>query len=1018
MHSTLPVPSKGALRALRNLALGTTCTVAFTTGILTEDRRRRIESVQTVRDNARKLKSSRHYHGSGAAEVIEERMLRNRNDSFWESNGPISKGTPTADATRRSTIGHVDKLLWQASTQPSPVRLEGRPNYKQDNVHVGFPISSRPVISSGQKLSESYRQLCSLQSDPELLTTTTDSLSKHNRKSESSGLSAAASRQPKLAFDILNILADTTEPASEGAAVSRFLEAFEDGLVVDDSGISQELMNVAAQLSTTSIAKQNFDVAEQILQIVLSHGKIDFEVFLSFDPESIMKGLILEQPNQDSTSTVLYKAKLKKACSLYLTNFITQPTAVPKSIISLGKELCERACRYELFDLVEGLYWRIESYSDEAPLSLVKHLINAAHKLKQHAKVVKYFRRFYTQTSPSQQEFYTVLGLVMESIFDSNRYRVSEDILLSATRMAQREGLSMSTTWFLKVLGHNWRNQRDIVRTKALFDRLQPYLQLTAHPQAAYGAIIQFCVEANDVPAAAIYYESLTEFHSLSAADVRIYGHFALAKAMRQDWNGVNESLNSMKQMNPDLEEFSSSFTPIFRLFAKTHNVHETEEFLLTFVHKHSGRLTPHMSRILINGYIKAGEFDSVSRWLHYMASANCQVDSSFFSILLQEFYYKFKLSYEEVYQVYQSLVKLDSGASRFINSNTLSTLCEIAISSSSKNVAKGVRRLQSLKLHVPIKHINCGREIREAMVVALANGVPDKALKIYRRALDNRVLLSESTVTLAIKASLQAHPANMDATLGLLQESEQNGQCAKHALSTIFIHLISKLNKDINTSNDSVTDMAQHAISTLDKRGMSIPAYVIAHTMRILVKQWQYQEAVDFWNAVSGREDHQPIPVNLYILTPLLRAYIGLRNPTGVEWVVRTLRINHITPDRQFQQTLVKGRREAEKLIAPYFAHCLVNAVHTVNELRAEATREKKTAMMKIFNIMETALSAEKAEQPETYGPIKTRAEKLKTDSEDNVADPTAAWTYPTDTPVHKMNTASHAILVGVAIG
>jgi len=77
MAPALPVPSKGALRTLRHIALGTSCTVAFSAGVVTEDRRRRIHSAREVRDNGKKLKSSRKYHNTGmvVGETFEEQVM-------------------------------------------------------------------------------------------------------------------------------------------------------------------------------------------------------------------------------------------------------------------------------------------------------------------------------------------------------------------------------------------------------------------------------------------------------------------------------------------------------------------------------------------------------------------------------------------------------------------------------------------------------------------------------------------------------------------------------------------------------------------------------------------------------------------------------------------------------------------------------------------------------------------------------------------------------------------------------
>lgn len=1014
MPSTLPIPSKGALRTLRNLALGTSCTVAFTTGVLTEDRRRRIHSVQKVHDNAKKIKSSRHYHGSGASEAIEAQIMRNTDEGFWQTGRPLSAAVASAETTDGQFIGRADEILGQAGAPPSAIEPG-----KYVNVPAGSSLPRAPKFPSGHMPSKRYRAPSAVQAAPELPTARSSSLLEPRRQSESGTTTLPDSRQHKLASDILNLVQDESAPAAVDAAVSRFFDAFQDDPPVDESGIGKELMDAAARLSNACLAQTSFDAAEKILQIMLGHGKIDLEVFLSFDPEAIMNGLISEEPNEDSHSTALYKAKLRKACSLYLTNFKTKPKAIPETMVSLGKRLCELACRYELFDLVEGLYWRVERYNEGTPLALVKPLIVAAHSRKQHAKVLKYFKRFYIQTSPSQLEFYTVLGLVMKSVFGSDRHRVSEDILMSATRIAQREGLSMSTTSFLMVLGHDWRSHRNIGRTRELFDRLQPHLHLSRHPQAAYGAIIQFCVEANDEPAATRYYEQLREFHNLGATDVRIHGHFTLARAMRNDWSGVKDNLSNMKQMDPDVREFSASFTPILRIFAQSHKVNETEDFLRLFIHQYGGLLTPCLSNIMIDEYMKAGELDSVSRWLDYMASVNCQVDPSFFNLILRDCSYKFKLSYKEVCQVYQSVAKLDSRASRFVNTDTLSTLREIAISSSGKNVAKGVQNLQFLKLHVPIKRTNCGREIREAMTVALAKGDPSRALKIYRRALNNQVILSESTVTLAVRAAIELHPENIDAAVCLLQDSQQNGQSVKYALSSMFVHLISELNSDGKATSDAIKNLAQSAISSLESRGISMATYVTTHTMSILVKRRQFQEAIDFWNSMSRREGHPPMMLDLYTLTTLLRAYLGLRDPRGVEWAVKTLSTNNITPDRRFQQTLLKACREAEKFIAPYFTHSIVKALDTVYQLRGDGTREKDIAKMKVLKIMESAILTEGKDHPEISDPLEDRTDTLKISlPEFNIAESTEASVYPAEKPVLDVGTVPQPSLVGVAAG
>lgn len=1012
MPASLPVPSKGALRTLRNLAFGTTCTIAFTTGLLIEDRRRRIHTAQKICDNGRKIRASRSYHGTGTAKTLEELFIKYEEEGFRQASRPLSTGTVTTEILDERTIGYMDEIFWQAGTPLLPAKSGARFNNKRGHVAAGPSTSLAPIFPTGQEPFPSYRIPKDVRFPLEPPTTISKSAPEALPQSPSKHNSAMASRQRKLALDIEKLLEDGAASASIDAAASRFFEAFDEGKHVDDSDISERLIDAVAKLSKASIVQNKMITAEKILDIVLSYGKVDLEVFLSLNPEAIMKWLTVGQPNQAHGSPEIYKSNLRKACSLYLTNFKTKPHSIPRTLLSLGETLCKETCQHEMFDLTEGLYWRVERYSNETPLSLVKHLITAAHGAEQHTKVLRYFKRFYTRTSPSQLEFYTIVGLVMESIFASDRHGVSEKTLISATHMAQREGLSMSTTWYLKVLGHNWRIYRDIVRTRALFERLQPQLRLTRHPQAAYGAIIQFCIEAGNEPAAAMYYGILQKFHDLTVTDVRIHGHFTLAKAMRGDWSGVKEDLDIMRQLDPNLKEFSGSFTPVLRLFSQSHDVKETESFLHLFIGQYGGLLTPYLSTIMINEYIKAGEFDSVSRWLNYMASVNCQVDSTFFSLILKDCYHKFKLSYEEVYQLYQSVARLGMWTGRFINNDTLSALRQIAMADAGNNVAERVKRQQFLKLHIPIKRFNGSREILETMTAALANGDASRVLKIYRQALDDQILLSESAVTIAVKAALELHPQNFDATACLLQDSQRNGQSVRHALSLIFIHMISELNSDRSTTSEAIRDMALSTISSLDQRGISVPPCVITHTMSLLVRRKRHQQTLDFWNSISHCHGH---PLDLHTLTTLLQAYLGLRDPGGVEWAVEMLSTNMIAPDRRFQQILVKAYKDAKESMAPYFTQSILKALNTVNGLRIDVTREKENAKMKILKIMENAVLVEKAGDS-----LETMAEELDVDLPkfDLAADSINSWRYSNEESVRNLDSVSQPRLVGVAVG
>ncbi|PSS12348.1 hypothetical protein M430DRAFT_36504 [Amorphotheca resinae ATCC 22711] len=946
-----PVPSKGALRTLRNLALGTSCTVAFSAGLITEDRRRRIHAAREIHNNAKRLKSSRQYHSSGTAAAFDEQIMKSRDEGFWETTGRSpsrarSESSNTGSSKAQKPI--IPAGQEHATSQPSS-RSELHSPEQPPAQWKPRPITTH---SRGRLLKRELFTPKPSRASFELASMTT--------RKESDEMPRAENRQEKLASDIMTLLESEPDLANVDAAASRFFEAFEEGILVDNSGIDAQLMDAAVQLSKACMAQKKLEAVEKILDIVLSYGKIEQEVFLAFNPAAIIKKLIEGPFDKASGHTRIDEGRLKKACALYLTKFVENPKVIKSNMGPIGERLCAETCRYGMFDLTEALYWWTTKCNGEMSVRSVDRLITAAHGRGDHKRVLKYFRRFYIQKSPNQVDFYKLVGLVIESSFVSDTDSVSEEILFAAARMAEREGLATSTTWFLKILGHDWRSHQEIDRTRALFERLEPFLDRTRHPQAVYGAIIQFCVEANNEPAALSYYEKLQEFHDPTPADVRIYGHFALAKAMRNDWSGVKEDFHMMKQMGSDRNDYGAAFTPIFNLFAKSHPVKETEEFLRDFVEQYGVVLTPSLSNIVIHEYIKARELDSVSRWLDYMACVNCKVDPMFFNMILKECYKQWKLSFEELHQLYRSVASLGPRTRRFINNDTLSTLRHIAITDSGNKVAETVKRLEYLKLHVPIKRTNCGRDILDSMTVALAKGQAAKVLKIYRQALNEQIPLSASTVTVAVNASLELHPRNIDATACLLRDSQQNGQDLRHALSSMFIRQLSELGNNVTTTSNLIKDTAESTISAMESRGVIVPPHVITHTMSALVRQQQQRQAIDFWESMSHRAGHPPIPIDLATLTTLLQAYIGLKDPTGIEWAIQMLSVNDLIPDRRFRKALINARKEAKKQNTPKFFDSLHRALEVVTEMRAKVGREKENAKIKAVQIMEKAIDVE----------------------------------------------------------
>lgn len=894
-----------------------------------------------MHNNAKKLKSSRKYHSAGcpSTESFEDQVMRIRDDGFWQAKDSLG------------TIESAQTALPPEHRLPEIID----PHQKSHS----FKISRHQLFHSSKTVRRS-EPVPALPLDPRLR-----KVPYNPRESEKA---KSVHRQKKLASDVTRLLQVKEEISNTEAAAVRFFDAFEEGVPVEGSGLIKELTDAAAQLSKACQLENKFETSEKVVDIVLSYGPIDEDIFDALGVKGIVTELVCGSHGGAAGDIEIEVSRLRKAAALYLTKFKEKPRTASNSWRSLGETLCSTACRYALFDLTEALYWRMEQCCGDAPNRSVHHLMTALYKQESYKKVIKLFRRFSSNTRPKQGIFYTMGDIVIESSLKVRRLDLAEEALATLAKMSEDGEVQCSTTWFLKVLGSDWRTHRDISRTRALFERLAPHFHVAALPQAPYGIIIQFCIEAGDEAAARSYYDYRLEKAQGQPTEneLRIYGHFAYAKAMRNDWTGVKEDFRKMRELSPDKHEFSASFTPILKLFAKSHPVNETEEFLRTFVEHQYVALTPYMSTTMINKYAEAKEIDSILRWLDYMISVRSPADPMFFNAIIHNCRKKWKFSFHETYNLFLKVRKMGGSAAKFINMDTVSILRRAAIAGAGKNIAGAVRSLNRLKLDQPLRIPVDSESVQELMATALAKGDPGRALRIYERAQNNIVPLDAACISTAVKASLQVDPNDIHTAASLLRKSQTDGRDISVAVSMIFNHQLSYQYHD--TKHIRVQEMARDTVAALEDRGITVSVRMITHTTHTLVNQGQYRQAIEFWNSISHSQK-TPTSLDLPTLTVLLRAYIGVRDCVGIEWAIQMLSINSLVPDELFKRPLKAALREIRKLLEAnecgysdrQFYNVVKNALKSVSAMRFEAIKDKEDVKIKTIKIMEKAIEIER---------------------------------------------------------
>ena len=943
--------------------------------MITEDRRRRIRSAREIHDNAQKIKESRNYYSDGRAliDTLDDRII---DDAIWLAGDPklkkLIKETNLALQEEEEKLRTTVTLPASELPQPQDLKSESKPFPSAST--IGRPSQLWPY-NEWKGVSKSKGEYLSPKSSESLDLAVASPQAHVPQK-------LVHNRQHRLASDISRLLQDPEDPDNVEAAALRFFDAFEEGVPIGDEGIIPFLIDSAANLSELCRKHSKFSHAERVLDIVLTRPPIDEATFQRFQPLKVISNLIsrtdvantLPLPKyklrKASSLYLLPESRLRKATSIYLMEFKEKPgiPANPKLYYSIGERLCRETCLAGLHDLTHKVYFRAQLGRQGLRPIGVDSLIIATSAMGRHKRMFRYFKAFYSQTSPDQVQLYNISDQVINSVLKTGKMEQAEEVLFIVNRMANEGGFASSTTPILKVLGHQWRSTRDFSKIEELFKRLEPLVHSANHPQAAYGAIIQYCVEAGKENEAQSYYADYRQRYTPAQADIRIYGHFTLAKAMRNDWAGAIEDLQNMAVLvTPQNQgEYESSFVPVLKLFAKSHPVNEVEDFVQDFIDNHQLHLTDYILNFMIKVYAKAKEVDALIGWVEYANSVGCPIDAVSVNTILHNCHQSWNFSFQEVHVLYCKIRKV-ANSRNTSDKDTLELLTRIALSNCPNEIEAG-RRLKLLKEFGRSKQLWDGPGVIRAMASSFARGEPAATLKIYGLAIEKRVLLSSRHILLAIRASLKLHESDVSEAVRLIKDAQQFGKDVSLSVAALLIHQLDQIDHQSNSLADEILHFGETAISNLEENGIKISQAILNHTMSQLERSGEYSMAIEFWKSMCRRLKISNSAIELETLTTLLKTYIQLEDGVGIRWAVNMLEANGIAPDKRFYLYVKMARKEVQKVsesprgyrISSGFMSSLMYATTRVAVLRKQETKEKERVKQLTVDIIERAIGSQ----------------------------------------------------------
>ncbi len=601
--------------------------------------------------------------------------------------------------------------------------------------------------------------------------------------------------------------------------------------------------------------------------------------------------------------------------------------------------------------------------------------IMADHKLEDYGRVLY---RYYNKYAEATTYFQDVVVMALDSSLRLRTVDSSENVLKRAAKLAEESNGAhkVKVEWAMRLLTFQWSTTRNLGETKILFDRLLRLSSVIDRPAELYYAIGQYCIEAGEDETALQYLIRLSTDLDIDPG-LKGRGNLALGAAMKGDWDAVGAFLRSflkearlhLRLQDGEADTFrntlSKLFPPIFKLYARAHDVQETKSYLRSLLHE-GLKLHPYASNVMIHKFAEAQDMDSIDRWLEFVRPMGIQADSATFNSILTSLRDEARLPFNDLYALVK---KTTAQASSFPDSVTYSILRESALRMTKGRPIAFSRRMADIKrLGLLGESEKNHEDYMMAMRYQLAHGNYRQVLTTYHDLVtEHRSHVTPELLAMAVQACLNiSSDQARDTAIVLLSEGKKNGIDIGQGLARLLIWEA----EDPSLENHDYKSVLRQNAALCHEHGFRMPMSLINHISTILMNRGNNLRARAFWQYWVAKNKVSREDLTMADLNVLARMQFLEHNMKGIEAVMETLSLNKIMPDTKFYQNLVRERQFAKRemykgvpAIAKdqYFAF-LDSCLHTVKRQRAALRERSQAAGAKLLQIVGDAADAETA--------------------------------------------------------
>ncbi|KAI1193851.1 hypothetical protein F5X97DRAFT_312713 [Nemania serpens] len=956
MSTPLPLPSKAVIRALRGIALGTSCAI----GAIVEDRRRRISTLETAVANKKKLRSTRRYHHGSIDHLA------------WQLEGVAVAACDIQwhEGERHELRAYCDAKTTHFTASESAVfaNSEARDSFEDVNnprPALLYPSSLQPPVSQHKLFVTRHQVQSSLTIQP-----TDDALlSKAITMNQTNAAAALQQQHETDILEIENILA-SADKGELDRAISLFMS---NSFTVASTPLIDKWLQVSARLSTRCLGSGRWKDASRILTTVIKLGPLDEAHYFAHQPMRILE-FHLRRPGPDTACSA---ENVTSAAEIFLAELKEKQSCRGKNMEYVGRILVLEALLSQRFSLARSVYWRMLGWSAH-PMASVRWAIYTFFRYNDYKNVVKIFLLHYSHMEPTERHFDKTMDYVMESI-EATKGSNGISILEAFARMQCPNNKRLRTQWVMRLLRADWSHHEDMSKAIESFEKAVSLglLEKVPYPQGLYRTLVEIAVKEGHADIAYAYSEKLIRAHPDMKDDITL--KLMVLKAKAGDWDSV---IQIFRQVRPRLlanpARYGDAFVLALKIFAESHSASETREFAMLFSQLWSlemgSSLHPYMVTLVAKKYGEARDMEGFVGWLEFCSREGFALDAGFCNSVLHNCSTMWQLSYQEVQKIHTKLIALNPNISDGVTQRILSQAAHRG------HPANRVHRKVTVASKLSLSGRSTNKfEIYEAMNQELMDNKPARAAMIYKRAVRFGMPFSTHCLRLAVLAALRAVNSGSDSpsALSLIQSAHSQGRDVRAAVSTFIRY---KIDAFYGSGEDMIIHM-RNLINGFDSSRIVIDPAVLTHMAMVCVKIKQFEKAIALCDLARRRSGVSHLCFSRQSFKTLTAAYSHLLDVERMNSIIDALPGSAFSTDQALLSHLALIRRRLRKTDPSPARTALLEAVERgiqqLAQTRTEARREGKLISRETLRIVHDALADLQKNKPEKRAPLRYIATK-----------------------------------------